>query len=458
MEENAVYERYLLPRLDSYREFLEKNGVKAEMSMDADEIPGLIVFTPEAENFYITFMEGDLEAPEVMRITAEHVEYGGERATDTSKLNGDAGDDDGAVIKSDAGAGTGAAVEMGSDAVASAVAAEEMESDTGASASVADVMGSDAGASAGVAQEMGSDALAGAAEKESDAEAGASASVADVMESEVGTGAVDEVEPDAGAGAGRGIEVSPEDIVYRSLLVATSEVKDVDTLLRFGRFALSDRCMVPYPTREMVEEISSDEDEMATEDYASAGDDETDDVADGAVDVDEAYDVESDEEANGDESDEALGLELGEISFDTGVALMPRISALMRSYIAGGIEDAEAVYAKVPYIISVDGDATFISAYEQIGDNDFLLHFRADVPFDEDEDIEELREQIRSFNEEHFFVRCALGFEDLGIYDEVSGNVITFFACTPDIGGIKDDAVYGFFAALFESEYMEFFE
>jgi hypothetical protein len=197
---------------------------------------------------------------------------------------------------------------------------------------------------------------------------------------------------------------------------------------------------------------------MATEDYASAGDDETDDVADGAVDVDEAYDVESDEEANGDESDEALGLELGEISFDTGVALMPRISALMRSYIAGGIEDAEAVYAKVPYIISVDGDATFISAYEQIGDNDYLLHFRADVPFDEDEDIEELREQIRSFNEEHFFVRCALGFEDLGIYDEVSGNVITFFACTPDIGGIKDDAVYGFFAALFESEYMEFFE
>ena len=268
MEENAAFERYLLPRLESYREFLVKNGVRAEMSMDADEIPGLIVFNPEAENFYITFMEGEQEIPEVMRITADHVDQ----------------------------------------------------------------------------------------------------------------------DPD-----------------YRSILVAASEAEDVDNLLKFGKIALSDMCMAPYPTREMVLET---------------------------------------------DTDDSLGAE---------AALAPRINALMRSYAVCGVEDAEIMYASVPYIILLDGDTAFISSYEQIDDNGYLLHFRADVPFDEDQDKEELKKQVRAFNQEHYFVRCALGFEDLGIYEDESENVISFFACTPDFGSMKDDAVYGFFASLFESEYMGFF-
>ncbi len=415
MEENAVFEKYLLPRLDSYKEFLGKNGVRAEMSIDADEVPGLVVFTGESESFYITFMEGDLEAPEVLRITAEHVDPG---------------------------------VAAGVDKAASKAG---LETDAG---SVNE--GSEDGAETKSAAEDADDSV---------------------------------------------IKFSSEDIVYRSLLVAASDVEDVDTLMRFGKIALSERCMEPYPTKEMVEEVVFDEEELSedetvSEDYAlleegedsEAADSEvSEDVAssnsDGLKDVEFAENLESGEadgkvsadEASADtardvtlteslESEDTGGkadaddTDLGEFSYNASAVLMPRISSLMRSYVACGVEDAEAVYAKVPYIILVDDDATFISAFEEIGDNEYLLHFRADVPFDEDEDIEELKAQIKAFNEEHLFVRCGLGFEDLGIYDDESENVITFFACTPDVGGIKDDDFYGFFAGLFESEYMEFFE
>ncbi len=269
MEENSIYTDYLLPKLNSFNEFLKENGIRAEVSMDIDEIPGLMLFLEQDVNLFITFIEEDMGVPELMRMTASYYE---------------------------------------------------------------------------------------------------------------------------------GKELKEDNLRFRSILVDPREITDLGELEKCIKLALSGKSLVPYPSGELIE-----------------GD-------------------------------------------PAGEALLPRTNTLARAIVNAGAEDVEVVTAGIPFVIATTGEVAFVSAFEEIAGEEYLMHFRADIPYDLSEDIEELRKDVELFNEEHFFVKASLDFEDPGVFSEENEKVITFHAFTRDVGAAKDDEYYAFFASLFESEVLDFFE
>ena len=65
-------EKYLLPRLENYAAWLTDQGMDARLSMDKDEIPGLLVNFEEKGEIFITFTEGEDDFPEIMRLSLDY--------------------------------------------------------------------------------------------------------------------------------------------------------------------------------------------------------------------------------------------------------------------------------------------------------------------------------------------------------------------------------------------------
>ncbi len=264
---------YLLPKLEEYKEYLQKAGVTTEMSMDVYEIPGLMVLFEGMQSVFVTFIEGSDDEPEVMRLTAESTE--GKKSSD------------------------------------------------------------------------------------------------------------------------------PEDISFVNFLISTEEVKDVDRLKDYIGMLLGGVSIKAYPTAELV-----------------------------------AIDEENESDA---------------------MMLMPRTNALTAAILREGAQDAEAGVAKIPFSLVVDGDYAFVAAYESFSDNEYLLHFRTDIVYSE-EDKERVEQLVDMFNDDSFFTRCSLGEKDLGLFGDEEPFVVTLHAVTVDTGAIKDDSFYGFFASLFENEVGQFLD
>ena len=270
---------YLLPKLDEYKEYLKNEGITAEISMDAYEIPGLMVLFEGMQEVFVTFIEGSDDEPEIMRITAESTE---------GKEN-----------------------------------------------------------------------------------------------------------PDL------------EDIRFVNFLISAKEVTDAETLKRYTGMLLGKATIKAFPVAEQV-----------------------------AVDEE-------------DEADSELNLT------DNAVMLMPRTNALTAALLREGAEDAETGVAKIPFSLVVDNEYAFVAAYESFSDNEYLLHFRTDIVYSE-EDKELVEQLVDEFNENSFFTRCSLGEKDLGLFGDEEPFVVTLHAVTVDTGAIKEDSFYGYFASLFETEVGEF--
>ncbi len=283
VEDNIIFETYLIPKLSAFRQYLGENGIRSEMSVDADDIPGLLVFTDDGRSVYITFIEKDFENPELMRITVTYS---------------------------------------------------------------------------------------------------------------------DKEEP-----------VTAKELKFRNLMVSAEEIITVEDFRKAVAVSLSNVMLRPYPTADLVGKDPVSE--------ADTGEDSV---------------------------------------IDEKAVLLPRTNRLLGGILAAGAEESEISVSKIPYVAVSDGDGAYISAFEEVGDNEFLLHFRADISYDKDEDIEKLKEKVSLFNEEHFFVRASLGEQDLGIYEDESDNVITFHALTIDNGEGKSEDFYGFFIGFFEAEVTDFFE
>ena len=142
---------------------------------------------------------------------------------------------------------------------------------------------------------------------------------------------------------------------------------------------------------------------------------------------------------------------------EEAMMLMPRTNALTAAILREGAQDAETGVAKIPFSLVVDGDYAFVAAYESFSDNEYLLHFRTDIVYSE-EDKERVEQLVNEFNEDSFFTRCSLGEKDLGLFGDEEPFVITLHAVTVDTGAIKDDSFYGFFASLFENEVGQFLD
>lgn len=140
---------------------------------------------------------------------------------------------------------------------------------------------------------------------------------------------------------------------------------------------------------------------------------------------------------------------------DSAPRLMPRINALTEALSYCGAEEVQDFYEGTAYVLVVDDETAFVCCYEEISDNEYLLHFRADVPV-EDMEPDVLKEKAEAFNENHFFARCYLDQEDLGIFEDDPGKIVTFHAVIPDFGAIKTPDFYGFFAGLFQADIMDF--
>ncbi len=144
-----------------------------------------------------------------------------------------------------------------------------------------------------------------------------------------------------------------------------------------------------------------------------------------------------------------------EKSDENSIRLMPRINALTQALGFCGAEEVQEFYEGIPYVLVVDDETAFVCCYEEISDNEYLLHFRADVPVD-DMETDGLKEKAEAFNENHFFAKCYLDQEDLGIFEDDPGKIVTFHAVIPDYGAIKTPDFYGFFAGLFQADIMDF--
>lgn len=201
----------------------------------------------------------------------------------------------------------------------------------------------------------------------------------------------------------------PEDIRFVNFLISAEEVADVDKLRKYTGMLLGGVCYKAYPKAELV-----------------------------AID----------------ESDEP-GTELN--FSDNAMMLMPRTNALTAAILREGAQDAETGVAKIPFSLVVDGDYAFVAAYESFSDNEYLLHFRTDIAYSE-EDKERVEQIVDAFNEGSFFTRCSLGEKDLGLFGDEEPFVVTLHAVTVDTGAIKDDSFYGFFASLFENEVGQFLD
>lgn len=146
---------------------------------------------------------------------------------------------------------------------------------------------------------------------------------------------------------------------------------------------------------------------------------------------------------------------LKETRQEEAAALTPLVNRLAVSYQSTGAEEAVVFNEPLPCVILVDGNVSFISTYEDIG-NGYLLHFRADIPYDDSEDEEEILKFLRRFNASHRFARCSMGCADMGITDEPAEKVITLHACTFDSVEETTEDFYGYFGSLFERNVEEF--
>ncbi|MCR5402995.1 MAG: hypothetical protein K6E91_04140 [Butyrivibrio sp.] len=221
--------------------------------------------------------------------------------------------------------------------------------------------------------------------------------------------------------------LSPGDLSYVNLLVEAAEVDSPDKLKKFIRLLLSGKSLEVYPT---AEQLTADDERTA-----SAEGFYPDEISEGdAADADLS-------------SEELAGVDLS----DSGMMLLPRVNALTAALLREGADDAQAGIAGTAFTIVADEDFAFVAAFENISDNEYLLHFRTDIPYDEDEQ-EEMEQLVKSFNDKSLFTRCCLGQRDLGLFDDEEPLVMTFHAVTVDSGPIRDDSFYGFFASLFEYE------
>ena len=200
-------------------------------------------------------------------------------------------------------------------------------------------------------------------------------------------------------------KASPEEIQNVSFIAPMPEPSEAaDTIKHYAQLLLSGKTQEVYPLPEMVQELG--EDEAAPE---------------------------------------------------AAVRLLPKTNMLADILGRAGAEDLAVDIANIPYILVVDGDMTFVAAYENLAGDEYLLHFRADIPYEkaDKKKVEKLSEQ---FNLDHSYTRSFLGFDDLGIIGEKDSCVITFHACTIDSGESIDGGIYGDMAASFERDVMDFME
>lgn len=216
---------------------------------------------------------------------------------------------------------------------------------------------------------------------------------------------------------------SPEDLGYVSLLISADEADSPERLKEFIRLLLSGKSLEVYPT---AEQLTVNEEKVASlegPDYEEISDDEP-------IDPDLS---------------------------DSATMLVPRINALTGAVIREGADDAQAGIAGIAFTIVVDDGLPFVAAFESTSENEYLLHFRTDIPYGEDEQGE-IEELVKVFNDKSLFTRCSLGKRDLGLFDDEAPLVVTFYAVTIDNGPVKDDSFYGFFASLFENEVGQFMD
>lgn len=200
-------------------------------------------------------------------------------------------------------------------------------------------------------------------------------------------------------------EALSEDIEHVSLLMPFPETgAEADTIKHYAKLLFSGRSLKVYPLPEMVRELGEDEDAP-----------------------------------------------------EKAVSLLPKTNMLGDILERAGAEDLAVDIANIPYILVVDGDMTFVAAYEPLSGDEYLLHFRSDIPY-EKADKKKIEELAAKFNKDHSYTKCFLGLNDLGIIDEGEDPVITFHACTVDSGETVDDRVFGDMAAAFEQDVMEFME
>ncbi|MDC7292757.1 hypothetical protein NXH67_04420 [Butyrivibrio sp. DSM 10294] len=203
----------------------------------------------------------------------------------------------------------------------------------------------------------------------------------------------------------KGDKAAPEDIQAVSLLTPLPDKQGrAGTIKRYAKLLLSGKTLEVYPLPEMVQDL--DEDENAPE---------------------------------------------------AAVRLLPKTNMLADILTRAGAEDLAVDIANIPYILVVDGDMTFVAAYENLYGDEYLLHFRADIPY-EKADKKKALELSEEFNRDHSYTRSFIGMDDLGIIDDGDSPVITFHACTIDSGDNIDGRVFGDMAAAFEREVMEFLE
>ena len=200
-------------------------------------------------------------------------------------------------------------------------------------------------------------------------------------------------------------EALPEDIEQVSFLTPFPEKRTLaNTIKHYGKILLSGKSMKVYPLPEMVQELS--EDENAPE---------------------------------------------------AAVRLLPKTNMLADIIQRAGAQDLAVDIANIPYILVVDGDMTFVAAYEFLSGDEYLLHFRSDIPY-EKADEKKAEEFMEQFNKDHAYTKSFLGLNDLGIIDEGEDSVITFHACTIDSGEAVDERIFGNMAAAFEQDVLDFME
>lgn len=200
-------------------------------------------------------------------------------------------------------------------------------------------------------------------------------------------------------------EAVPEDIQAVSLLTPLPETqRPAGTIKRYAKLLLSGKTLKVYPLPEMVQDLGEDE-----------------------------------------------------VAPEAAVRLLPKINMLADILTRAGAEELAVDIANIPYILVVDGDMTFVAAYENLSGEEYLLHFRADIPY-EKADKEKVLELSEEFNQDHSYTRSYPGMEDLGIIDDGDSPVITFHACTIDSGENMDGRIFGDMAAAFERDVMEFME
>ncbi len=142
---------------------------------------------------------------------------------------------------------------------------------------------------------------------------------------------------------------------------------------------------------------------------------------------------------------------------DTSDTLLPRTQMLYERLLEEEIEDAEIVQGKLPFIFAVDDDYPLVISYEELSDNEYLLHFRYDLPYDE-KLKEDIAEKVEIFNKNHAFTQCDFGMEDLEIYEVMTDNILTLHACTVDNGAMKEIGFYGRFTGWFEDDIKDFLD